>query len=355
MSTVNSNCESQLGPADDPKVVGLVQYMEAMGIETCKTSGSLDQAAGSLHGEAGSVPGLFTAASATIEFSTTKSTFDTVGCEQIAAQSNIYNNTVNNVKCQLNSITSKASATAISTQDIQFGGPECGNDQLVLNCTHLRANQDSTLTINAISSLNNEDATQIASSVQQGLTQIAEMDQSSKNGFGATPQGQKLLNEIKATLNTNDTQNSIKKNAGDAVASMFGSQNKLICGKITSYNCDFNQDIVMNIIAKSIVENAFTSSFSSDYVSQARQQASGSQAAENAGAPTVKPTDWSKSSMSIIMAIVCVVALIIVAFIIVKMMNNQQIQQETIDQHSEDINGGRGRYKIKNNKYRYRY
>jgi hypothetical protein len=351
MSSTDDNCNTKSDAQTPPKVDGIAQYLRALGAQSCSTHATLDQTNGSMH--MGGNLGPLMSVNADASFSTTKSTTDTVGCEQIAAQSNAYNDTVNNVKCQLTSIASSASATAVSNQSLEFCNTfeaHCSGD--------FSSKQKANITINSIATLSNEDATVIASTVQKGLSQVASVIQDSKNGFGATPQGSKSITDIKTNLTNNDTQNSIKKNASDAVAAILGSQDQKICGKVYAVNCTYDQDMVMTMVAQSIVDTAFNSSFNSDIKTQILQEASTKQKSIAEGAPTAAPPinyAASYSGMNMIMAIGGIFTIIIFGIIVVKIMSQNNKQQNTIDQHAEqikndDTRGGRGRYRMKSNK-----
>ena len=83
MASSDNKCNIKSDQQTPPTVDGLANYMKAMGIQACNTSMTYDSTSGSLHGEASLMGGLGGSVSSTAEFSTTKETSNSVGCEQI--------------------------------------------------------------------------------------------------------------------------------------------------------------------------------------------------------------------------------------------------------------------------------
>jgi hypothetical protein len=353
MASTDNQCNVKTDAQTLPNVNAMADYLTAMGVEACSTNATLDQTNGSMH-MGGGLP--FMQVNADASFSTTKSTTSTVGCEQIVAQSQAYNDTVNNVSCQLKKISANSTSNVIANQKLEVGkGAE-------INCLGFDFSQNQTVTMNTIASLSVEEQSVIANTVKKGLDQVASAAQSSIQGFGATPQGSKALSDNQTNINNNSIDQDIKDNVSNAISSIVSTQEGKFYGKINSpaAPCKFNQTQVFTVISKSIIENSFKKAFSNEAINDIKQAATVKQEAVNAGAPTAAPPinyAASYSGMNMIIAIGGIFAIVIFGIIVIKMMGQNTKQQNTIDQHAEnfkndDTSGGRGRYrnKIKSNK-----
>lgn len=261
LPSANSTCPQ---PIQTPSDVAnnIATTLQAAGIQACSTDQTDAQFSAQMQGSIAGIGG----ANMSMQGSTNHTA--TIGCEQVAAISNAYKQTVNNITCTIKNNTNNItnSQNAVNAINIEAGG------NISINCDScsgpscatstgggLSFDQSINLTLVSKIQLSDSDVTSIAnntSAICQGIVKAA---QDSTNGLGATPQGSKIIQTATNTIsqqNFNEAVTSainninVTQNANNSVTIKAGG-NITIVGK----QCTFNQDAVLNIIADAIVSN----------------------------------------------------------------------------------------------------
>jgi len=265
LPSANSKCPE---PVQTPSDVAnnIASTLQAAGVQACSTDQSDAQFSAQMQGSVAGIGG----ANMSMQGHTNHTA--TIGCEQVAAISNAYKQTVNNITCTIKNNTNNItnSQNAINAINIEAGG------NISINCDScsgpscasstgggLSFDQSINLSLVSKIQLSDSDVTSIAnntSAVCQGIVKAA---QESTNGLGATPQGSKIIQTATNTIsqqNFNEAITSainninVTQNANNSVTIKAGG-NITIVGK----QCTFNQDAVLNIIAEAIVSNVIQS------------------------------------------------------------------------------------------------
>jgi len=339
MASSDNQCNIKSDQQKPPKVDGLAAYLKAMGAQACNTSMSYDSTSGSLHADANAGPmGIMGSVHADASFSTTKESSTSVGCEQIIAQSNAYNDTVNNVKCQLNKISSSGSSNIITNQVMTISETaeiKCGRDSIFDLSAKIKAN--------VISSLSSKDQTTIANTIQKGLAQVNDAQQEAKNGFGSTSHGQKTLSDNKTNLLSSDMASKISDQVASSISNVMDNQTFEFKGKLnSSRDCKFSQDMVVTVLAQSMVSSSFDAAFNEDLKQDILQSASAKQEAVNEAAPTNAPPmnyaeayGLSKNFMLIGIVGISIFFFFIVLIVIYKLFMNNSSHNDLQESHND--------------------
>ena len=188
-----SSCPIPPTPTSEDLRSAAAQIAQAMKIESCKTSSFNAQ------GEVEALGGLAGSASFNISGSST------VGCDQIMAMANSYYQSHQNISCILKQSTTsdQTVATGINSVNINVGG------KLIQGCD-FTIDQNLKLTVIKTVQLSQNQIDQVSNIAKTNINDIIDALQSSKSGFGATPQGSKYISDSKTKIQgVNFNQNVI--------------------------------------------------------------------------------------------------------------------------------------------------
>ena len=288
------------------------KILEAAGAQACRTDASIQQFEAQFK-----VQSLLGGAAGGVKAS--NSNTSAIGCEQLTVIANKYNKTVQNVACMLKTSKNVTRTTASGINSIVF---ESTNGDIDIDCGDggLEFAQKMKLDIFSMINLSSEEVTTIANEVNDIVKNVAEAVQENKTGIGATPEGQKVINDTLTNINTIDQKNKIDEQIKELNTSVSGTNSVLIKAKgnikIRGKQCKVSQDMVIQMVADQLVNDAVTNSLSALSETVVENEAKVAQKAESKGAeelalklPDVDGPGVFAYIMIIIIAIVLIIAL----------------------------------------------
>lgn len=346
MASTDDDCKTKTDAQAPVSAPDLAEYLKAIGAQACTTEHASSQTNVDTRVGAGNI---FAKIQVDGSVHTNVESGSSIGCEQILAESNIYRDTVNNVKCTLAKISSSAKNQMQTTQELKIGGKDCPSTPTI-KCTTFSAKQSITADTSALATLSTEDVTKISSIIQDGLKQITNSKLKNDTGWGATPEGQKVLKNIQADLVKNDVQNKISKLSTDALNSSINFQSQTWCANIDINGpCGFDQTMVLTQVAKSMVGASFDNWFTSDIKTEMIQQQTDDLDAKSGAAPTAapanfKPFDSDSSIFAMLGGIMCFIILAVLAY---KLLSSKEATQNLSNLHSQFTGKSKSRMKMK--------
>jgi len=228
--------------------------MQAAGIRTCETSQS------SMTAEAhGSVKIPFAGADFGMSMTSNKSS--TIGCEQVAVITDKYRKAVTNVTCLLKKTTNKVTNSASGINSVEF---KAGRDMDVMCNGKEGLSIKQKMQIDLISqiTLSQAELNQIQSACKDVVKTIADTAMNSKQGLGATPQGQKMIKDTLTDIQQTDYTANISETLNETTTKLAGENTILFTAgrdlKISGTRCVFEQDMIIKMVAASTVDSTIS-------------------------------------------------------------------------------------------------
>lgn len=203
----------------------------------------------------------------------------TFGCEQLAILANSYNNQVSQVNCIIQKNTASISKSVDAVNSITL------NNESVEIDGDFSINQSIKVKLVDISQISQGQKNEMAAAAKAVSTQVVEAAQKSSTGLGATPQGQKTLQEIQTNLQSYNFNNNINETLSTFSATTNASNTVTVNTKNLKVHKNFtiSQDVVLDILSNSIVQNAVTSSLSALSDAVTKSEASAKQGSDATG------------------------------------------------------------------------
>ena len=203
----------------------------------------------------------------------------TFGCEQLVILANSYNNQVSNVNCIIQKNTASISKSVDAVNNITLN-----NDSVEID-GDFSINQSIKVKLVDISQITQGQKNEMAAAAKAVSTQVVETAQKSSTGLGATPQGQKTLQDVRTNLESYNFNNNITETLSTFSATTDASNTVFINTKNLKVHKNFtiNQDVVLDILSNSIVQNAVTSSLSALSDAVTKSEASAKQGSDATG------------------------------------------------------------------------
>jgi len=243
-----------------PNTVG--NMAAAAGIQSCKTSASNTDTEFSAQASLDLGPGgMLGSANASLQGKSQTITSNSTGCETVVAMAKINMDVVDKVKCTLSESNGKINNNAKAYNSIQITA-----DDLTMNCTGgLNINQKNKITMNSKASISSSQMSTMVSDITKSVKDMTSVLSSSTTGFGATPQGQKTLQNITNQANTSDYQEQVK-NSILSIANAADAGNSLVLGggkrfMLSGSSCNINQENVIEVISSLIINDVLNNTF----------------------------------------------------------------------------------------------
>lgn len=244
-------------PSISDQATNAAHLMTAMGAQACQTDNKTFSAQATLSS-------LFVSLGIQITAGSTS----TLGCEQLLAISNKYNQSVANINCILNK-SSNVVSTIVNNVN-SFKVSNIGNGSLKMVCPQgIKVTQGINAKIITSINLSDSEISQINNETKAVITEVAKTMQKNISDIGATASGGKQaidsltnIQNINNNSNIRETIKSITSSISNTNAITFeniGNGELLVAGS----DCIVNQDMVVNILSKAIVDNAISNAFSS--------------------------------------------------------------------------------------------
>lgn len=299
---LKSDCAYTPEQARTDSIKTLGDILEKAGVTSCKTTAASASSYKSLNGSLKYklLGGLGGTASAELSASMgdADSKSSTEGCESLIASSEKYQTTINNVKCNLQSVQSNTTASLIIQQEVEIGL------DATLECGEIfEGTQKAEGTLTLISTLTSSQKDQITNTITDGLKRVAETMSKSETGFGSTEAGKKILTDIQKSLTSNDITSSISKTITDTLATMTANQKITIKGKIRSRKCIISQDVLLSLVATNMVNDSFDKVFSNYTTQSAEHNSKNASDSKAIGTPAAGQPQPKKKNTNTILGI----------------------------------------------------
>lgn len=298
---------------------------KAVGATTCRNDSKNSQTSNSTAAEiSASIMGLANAnGNFTNNYSNVEAEASSIGCEQLAIMASQFDASSKKIACLIGSDSTSISTDLKSINSINF---ESGGDMTFDDTFDVIQNLK--IKYVDIHNLSIETTNAISSEVQNALINSIDTLQESKSGVGSTPQGAKVLSDLKSKV-TNETMNTIVNEKITQIKTTVDSANVLqfkSAGRLTfKKGVKINQDLMIDILANTLLSNSIDQVLSSVEKSSVDNATKISQKAENLGVDTLgrqagDATEKILKAMPLSNAtgISGIVGLIIVMFIVYK-------------------------------------
>ena len=244
-----------------PNTVG--NMAAAAGIQSCKTSASNDSTEFSAQASLELGPsGMLGSADASLQGKSQTVTSNSVGCETVVAMAKINMDVVDKVKCTLSESNGKINNNAKAYNSVKITA-----DDLTMDCGAggLNINQKNKVTMNSKASISSSQMSTMVNDITKSVKDMTSVLSSSTTGFGATPQGQKTLQNITNQTNTSDYQEQVK-NSILSIANAADAENELVIDgrkryKLTGGQCNINQENIIEVISSMIITDVLNNTF----------------------------------------------------------------------------------------------
>lgn len=292
------------------KVNDAADIAKAMGMRSCETS----QMSATAHAEL-DVP----FASAEIEMTANKSS--TIGCEQLTVLADKINKSQNDIQCLIKKTSSNVTKKVSGINSIVFDA----RDTLDIKCGEsLKIKQGITIDMVDISQITVSTKQEIAKVTKDVVDIVGKTLMDSKTGLGATPQGQKTIQQ---TVSGNDKQdyfsqvsetlNNIDLQTQGGNTILFQAKNIYLSGK----SCDIDQSIILKIISTTIIMDALSNAYSgiSEDINKIFQESQDK--ADNKGAESLSKWGEKMNWMMIIGVLIiccCCICLLFIVMLLFK-------------------------------------
>lgn len=263
--------------------------LQSMGAQACKSTTGYVYANASLAGIVNAAAGA--------GFNTN------TGCDQINIISQNMMDAQNQINCVLNQNSVQSSSTATAIENIQllnYGTIACP--------AGFNLSQSTNINFNVLNQINSAMTTQITNIVQDKLQNSFNQMASSKNGYAASPTGQKQVTNINNYITSNAFSQTVNKNVTEIMNSVLSTQNMVIdnYGTIQGNDCNINQNTLISMAAKNIVSTTIGELLKNQDVQDFLLNAGQAETQENKGAESLLPKGLPPSVVVILIILALV-------------------------------------------------
>jgi hypothetical protein len=307
----------------DEKDASTKKMLQAAGITACKTSNTQAAFASQMKSLLGSV-----------QVGGSASTTNTIGCEQVIAASKKYIKAVQDITCNVikSSQSVKSSASAqnsiifkpvsvcgdpsvdpVSYKEVLMRwGPEgCKSNLNISGDVNIK--QVAKIDYVSKISLSENAKAQIIEKSKDVLETALGVNQDSKTGAGATPQGSKVLNELTSVSKSQSLQQAITDTAKSISMEVTGGNTIVFSapGDVNLQNVNITQDSLLKLVAENLMSSAMK--FMSNKVKDSIQKSNDEikQKAVNTAPPSALDMFKSNGMWYVIGGIVVLIIIII--------------------------------------------
>jgi len=291
--------------------------MEATGSESCKTNAGSEQSTFAFaFGGGGIGPGFIAGFGGGGAGASMKATSSTIGCEQITAIAQRNYQTAQKIKCIINQKEQNTNISAAAINNINFESTDGG---IYMNCGVRGLDIKQGIKIKMVNTQQFSDETiqDITENVELAAKQNIKTLQDSKVGFGATPQGQKVLQETFSKIDSKDIKAQVQQALVDSNTTVDAKNNVQIKSKkdinISGSQCMIDQNISLDILAQTIINSVMKNTFEEFFKSSTDASADSTQMGVAEGMP-----DIFKSIGMIIGGIVALIVVLIILYMVFK-------------------------------------
>ena len=317
-----SNLEFQKCPEAEkiPTAADAAPYtkgmVEATGSESCKTEAGSEQSTFAFaFGGGGIGPGFIGGVGGGGGGASMKATSKTIGCEQITAIAQRNYQTAQKIKCIINQKqqNTNISAAAINNINLSPGG------NLIMECGSggFKIRQGIKVKIINLQQFADETIQDITETVELAAKSNIKTLQDSKVGFGATPQGQKVLQETFSKIDSKDIKAQVQQAIVESNTTVDAKNNLNISPGGNYYlsgsQCIIDQEISLDVLAQTIINTVMKNTFTEFFKSSTEATSESTQKGVAEGMP-----DIFKSIGMIIGGIVALVVVIIILYMVFK-------------------------------------
>jgi hypothetical protein len=278
----NSQCNNNPPPTKDELNDAAANILKATGSQACTnlSNASQDSFVAEMQGDIGA--GFIGSLDASVHGSFVDSSTSSIGCEQLNVAAKEFAQSTKRVACYINEDTTAQSSIVSNINRIRF---EAGGSINVKGDIDIK--QGIELKLVTLTTLSTTVKRNIGSEVRTQAIQTLNAVQDSKSGFGATPQGAKIIEQTKNTITDESITNVIDKTLREIEAKVENTNEILFyAGKDLTIQKDFkvNQNMVIDIMASVILTNAVDDVLKNFTETMSTQTSDMKQTAENIGA-----------------------------------------------------------------------
>ena len=293
-----SECQQKSQPSNEDIRPFAGAMAEGAGIESCKTSSSQSTSQTELQGEAEADALMGLAGSMEMSFQaktrTDSAEAATAGCEQVAIMAKRNLDTIEKIKCVMTQNQSAINIVGTSLNSIRFEV-----DDMQLLCSEgFNLNQRANVKVVSTNSFSDSQIQDITDTLVDTAKQNAETLLESKSGFGATPQGQKVLEDIVSKTQTTDYKQQVRQSVLSTTINLSAQNEVIFKGKKLILNskkqCSINQDAALDIVATSMLNSVMQNTFK-EYTEKVREQVSKLEGKSESAGFAAPPEDISFS------------------------------------------------------------
>jgi hypothetical protein len=315
---------------------------QSMGSESCKTSASGLEGRVNIRQNVSVFNEALGSAKTENQQAWNKYGSTTVGCEQIAI--NVQKNV--NIREKMKCMISKSGSTIdqsvhlVNVINIEFG--EKSNIELDGD---FDIRQEGIIKVKAYNSITDNEKIDITQSIQDSVTSLVENIAKSDQGFAATPQGQKIANELLTVSKSSDVFNNIKDNL-DKTLQTLCAQNNIVLkmnGRLKARSFKVTQNTIFDIEANNSVIKGLQYVMDSKEVTDVVAKFNNELEAYNKGGKGFSPADFQPSDIfkdkkgifyTIGVIVVIIIVLIILYYLFKYFMTNRSVGNKTVNNKS---------------------
>lgn len=298
---------------------GLDKTMTAMGVESCKTTAN---SAESNYAAGANLTVKIPLASATATVYSSGGSLETattsVGCEQITAIARSSVDVTDRIQCTLKSSVLDSSQVGKAYNSVKFFA---GGDMNLICDNGFKVDQKNQIKLSSSISFTQEQMRDVERTIIDGLKQTADIIKNTETGWGATPEGQKYIEQTQEKITKGEYDANITENM-NKISQYASGTNELVFEATGNYTlrgsqCTISQDNVVELIADIVYSDCSNNVFKEFYEKTREYDTKMDQTTVSGGAPTLRPptipsfTDDSESSTATIIAIVVIIVVIV--------------------------------------------
>lgn len=234
------------------------EIAESMGVQSCKQD--TDTMTAEMQMKAESFLGSVTGGGKV----TTNNT-SIVGCEQLFLSAQKIKEKQQSINCTLKKNSVKSTITLTSNNSIEFKSEE---GSINIDCAKdFKLRQTMNINMVSLVDITSQDKDEIAEQTKAVVSEIAKTINDSETGFGATPQGQKVIQDVNKDIQSLDFKQLVNESITDLSIGLNQNNDIKLTSKkdlnIRGSNCSIDQDIVVNFVSNSIIKSVSEKALSS--------------------------------------------------------------------------------------------
>jgi hypothetical protein len=280
----NNNMQCNITPTKEDLAESAQGILKAAGAQACNNNSRATQASASLEFQAEAGFGLASmGGSANVSFADSASS--SIGCDQIGVLSQQFASATKKIACFMNEDRTSKSTIVNNINRITF---KSGGKLTIKG--NVDINQNIEMKLVDLATLSTNVKQQISNEVYATAMQTADAIQTSKSGFGATPQGSKSISDLKTKITDENVTNIVNQTIRD-LSITVNNKNEVIFESKDDLTLlkDFtvSQNLIVDITATAILTNSVDNVLKSFTQNASTQTAKMTQVAENLGAESL--------------------------------------------------------------------